>query len=162
MQWSEEQKAIISGRGNMLVSASAGSGKTTVMIEKIRQLLLGGASLDDMLISTYTVAAAADMRYKLAQALEACCEDNVNCREQLDKLPQAQIGTLHSLCSRLIKTRFYLTDADPAFEMLGESEAAAMKTAAVEAAFACGGDRFSVVYDALLSGRSDKALSIWF
>lgn len=158
MQWSEEQKAIISGRGNMLVSASAGSGKTTVMIEKIRQLLLGGASLDDMLISTYTVAAAADMRYKLAQALEACCEDNVNCREQLDKLPQAQIGTLHSLCSRLIKTRFYLTDADPAFEMLGESEAAAMKTAAVEAAFTRGGDRFSVVYDALLSGRSDKAL----
>lgn len=151
-RWTPEQSAAIEGRGNMLVSAGAGSGKTAVMIEKIRRLLMGGASLDQMLIATYTVAAAGDMRCKLATALEKY-------PEQAEKLPQAYIGTLHSLCSRLIKLRFYLTDADPAFELLAENEAEAMKTAAAETVLGRGGDEvFSTVYDAMLSNRSDKPL----
>ena len=60
------QQAVIDSRnGNMLVSASAGSGKTTVMIAHILQLLSEGASLDRMVICTFTRAAASDMREKL-------------------------------------------------------------------------------------------------
>lgn len=156
MRFSEAQNRIICGKGNMLVSASAGSGKTTVMIEKIRRLIENGASLDNMLISTYTVAAASDMKYKLAAALTG---GDAHMSDELERLPQADIGTLHSFCARLIKSYFYLTDADPAFELAGEAEAAAMKQeSAAETVARGGGERFPVLYDALLSGRSDAPL----
>lgn len=154
--WSSAQTAVIEGEGNMLVSASAGSGKTATMIEKICRLIERGVPLDKMFVATYTVAAAEDMRYKLAVELE---KGDERCKAALETLPNAEIGTLHSLCSRLIRTRFYLTDADPAFEMLSEQDAALMKNQAVDAVLARGGDDcFTVVYDALLQARSDKPI----
>ena len=73
MDWSDKQLEILNGSGNMLVSASAGSGKTTVMIEKIRRLISNGASLKNMVICTFTTAAAAEMRGKLGMALAEGC-----------------------------------------------------------------------------------------
>lgn len=154
MQWSEEQKEILSGTGNMIVSASAGSGKTTVMIEKIRRLIAGGASLKNMVVCTFTNAAAADMRSKLAKKL---AEDGR--RAELEFLPQADISTIHGLCGRLIRTYFYHTDADPAFEVLRDGEEAAILNECLDTVLArATGDVFRSLNDALLSDRTDKAL----
>ena len=69
-KWTAEQeKAISYDGGDLLVSASAGSGKTTVMLARVLRLIDDGARLRDMLITTYTVSAANDMRAKLARKL---------------------------------------------------------------------------------------------
>lgn len=70
MEWTPEQRRIIDyGKGDLLVSASAGSGKTTVMLGRVMRLIEEGVSLRNMLISTFTVSAADDMRGKLARKL---------------------------------------------------------------------------------------------
>ena len=70
MGFTDLQKQVIKERrGNMLVSASAGAGKTTVMIERILGLLAQGASLERMVICTFTKASASDMREKMQNAL---------------------------------------------------------------------------------------------
>ena len=71
MDWarSGQDKALVFDGRNMLVSASAGSGKTTVMVEKIRRYLLSGGSLSRLIVVTFTRASAADMREKLEKEL---------------------------------------------------------------------------------------------
>ena len=66
INWSDSQKEVINANDDrILVSASAGSGKTTVMIERILRLVKDGVKLSNMLICTFTKASAADMRAKL-------------------------------------------------------------------------------------------------
>ena len=79
MQWSEKQQEAISDRGNnLLVSAAAGSGKTAVLVERIKGLLLEDQiQLTEMLIVTFSNAAAAEMREKIAAALQK--EMEVSC-----------------------------------------------------------------------------------
>lgn len=117
IQWTDEQKRAIYTRDkNILVSASAGSGKTTVMIERIVQLLKEGAQLNDMLICTFTRAAAADMKEKLADSLAS--DDSI--KDKLSQLGTAQISTLHSFCQRLICLYFYEVGVAPDFEIAEE------------------------------------------
>lgn len=122
----DQAKAIDERGGNLLVAASAGSGKTSVMIERVMALLSEGAGLDGMVICTFTRAAASDMREKLTNKLiEAEEEGNAWASEGLKKLPLAEISTIHSWCQRLIRNYFYAIDADPAFEIADETEARA-------------------------------------
>lgn len=139
MEWTERQRQIIDfGRGNLLVSASAGSGKTTVMLGRVMRLLEDGYSLKNMLISTFTVSAADDMRAKLAKNLTARLSETGNPRfaEELEYLPTADICTLHKWCQKLIRRYFYVTGDDPAFEIAEESECAAWRNEAIAAALA--------------------------
>ena len=165
MNFTEEQKKVITTRGgNLLVSASAGSGKTTVMIERILSLLLDdGVSLENMVICTFTRAAAADMREKLQTVLmEKANENNEIAQRQLALLPTAEISTLHSWCQRLIKMYFYAIGADPAFELLDENEALSLKNEAVGEAIADEmgnpSEDFSLLYEIMESRRSDAPL----
>lgn len=114
-----QKKAIETDGTDLFVSASAGSGKTTVMIERIMRLIEGGGKLDRMMIATFTKAAAADMKAKLFRALSEKA-DNPHCKAALKVLPAADIGTLHSFCAKLSRTYFYAIDADPMFEILGD------------------------------------------
>ena len=130
-----QNKAIEARGGNLLVSASAGSGKTTVMIARILRLLAEGESLDNMVICTFTRSAASDMRDKLQNKLIECAEAGEGyASEQLGKLSTAEISTIHSWCQRLIKTYFYALGVDPAFDIADESEANAMLSRAADAA----------------------------
>ena len=76
MGWTDAQKKAIDERGrNLLVSAAAGSGKTSVLVERIKKMVLEeGASLDQFLVVTFTNAAAAEMRAKIIGALSAAIE----------------------------------------------------------------------------------------
>ena len=94
----EKQKRVMDfGEGNLLVSASAGSGKTFVMIERLTRLIIEGkADLDEILCVTFTVSAAKEMKQKLAKKInEKIAESGDDGRlvKQLELLPAAQIST---------------------------------------------------------------------
>lgn len=145
--WTDEQLRAITARGgNLLLSAAAGSGKTTVLVERVLRLITGdGADLDRMLVVTFTRAAASDMRAKLANGLGAlAAAGDARCRDQLLKLESASISTLHAFCSDFLRTNFETAGVDPAFRVLDDALDARLRdeamTDALEEAYAAGGD----------------------
>lgn len=159
MKFSQQQlKAINTDGGDMVVSASAGSGKTTVMIERVLRLIEGGAQLKNMLIATFTKAAAADMREKLLAALTERAADNANALAALGQLPQAQISTLHSFCQKLAKTYFYAIDLDPAFEIMGDGDCVLKERCLDEVLANASGTDFERLNEVMMTGRKDRKL----
>lgn len=127
----EEQKNAISARGRVIVSASAGSGKTFVMIERLVSLIAEeGVSVKNVLCVTFTNKAAAQMRDRLRSALvkkiAAVSDPDVRRRlkEQLGDLPLADICTIHAFCARLLRSRFFQVGLDPSFRIIGADDAA--------------------------------------
>src|SRR5215469_11496951 len=105
------QQAAVAARGNVLVVAGAGTGKTQTLIERCCALLLEeNCSLDEILMVTFTEAAAAEMRKRIRERLaEKAAEDprsRQHFEEQMALLDTAYISTLHSFCLRLIRERF--------------------------------------------------------
>ncbi len=120
----QEQIAVIESRGKTIVSASAGSGKTFVMIQKLCDFVQNGGDLDNLLAITYTQKAAAQMKEKLRSALierlKTCGEsERAHIKVQLNKIPYADVSTVHSFCSRLIRTYFYAADTEASFDIIG-------------------------------------------
>lgn len=127
-----EQQAAINSRGKVIVSASAGSGKTFVMIRKLCDLIEQGGDLDNILAVTFTKKAAVQMKEKLRKGLIsrlASAEDDKRARikEQLNKIPSADISTIHSFCAHLVRTYFYSLDVDSAFGIIAGDDAQAIK-----------------------------------
>ena len=123
-RWTEEQLRAIQDRGHsILLSAAAGSGKTTVLVERILQMVAeDGADVDRMLVVTFTRAAASDMRSKLSKKLsERAAAGDARCREQLMRLDRANISTLHAFCADFLRTNFEAAGVDPAFRILDDA-----------------------------------------
>lgn len=138
----EEQTAAVGAAGKVIVSASAGSGKTFVMIRKIADLIEGGGDLDEVLAVTFTKKAAAQMKEKLRAALiarlpDADREGRERIKSQLAKIPSADISTIHSFCAHLIRTYFYALDIDSSFDIIAgdDAQAATYKATAAENLF---------------------------
>ncbi len=127
VQLTGEQDRAIHSRGKVIVSASAGSGKTFVMIERMLSLVLGGADVTRMLAVTFTKKATAQMKDRLRAALikrlsSADERERTRLKAQLSALPLADISTIDAFCSRLVRTHFYLADVDPSFRVIGEDD----------------------------------------
>ena len=123
MKLTDRQKQAVESKSRgILVSASAGSGKTTAMVQRIIELIKNGANIGDMLIITFTKAAAADMRDKISSAVIDLCAADDKFAGQMRALPSAKIGTIDSWCSWLVKNYFYAVDADADYELIGEGE----------------------------------------
>ncbi len=165
----KEQSAAVESCGKVIVSASAGSGKTFVMIEKLVKAIAGGADLDEILAVTFTKKAAAQMKEKLRSALIARMdgadeETKTKLKIQLSKISSADISTIHSLCARLIRTYFYVLDADAGFDIISADDATAkdLKSRAMDALF----DRlyeedskdFKLLLSCFVKKRSDNSL----
>ena len=141
MNWTDEQRKTIETTGrSILVSAAAGSGKTTVLVERIKNLLINeGADIDRFLITTFTNAAAAEMKERLDKALREEMKkpdaDKAALARQLAKLPSASIGTFHSFAFQLIRQYFYLIDIEPGFGVADEIQVEIMKRNAVDNVF---------------------------
>ena len=144
MQWSEKQKEAILDRGNnLLVSAAAGSGKTAVLVERIKGLLLENQiQLTEMLIVTFSNAAAAEMREKIASALqkemerEDCGEEARRyLRGQLNTMHKANISTFHAFAMEVIRRYFYLIDAEPNFRICDEGQKSILQAQAMDQLF---------------------------
>lgn len=159
-----EQQIAITAPGNVIVSAGAGCGKTTTMIERIVNKLKNGASLTEMLIVTFTRASAADIRVKLAERLSALKREDGGkyfhiADEAIASMPECDIGTLHSFCQRLIKTYFFAAGIDPSATVIEESEAERIKLGCAQRAVSdalTSVDGFTEVYDMLCTRRGDK------
>lgn len=136
-----EQQAAIDAAGEVLVSASAGSGKTFVMIEKMIALILGQkAEVSSVLAVTFTKLAAGEMKERLRAALTARIGEETDSaararlKAQLAEVPTADISTLHSFCTNVIRRYFYEGGMDGNFRVLEEDEAAKLRARAAAAA----------------------------
>lgn len=136
MPWSEQQlKAINTTGKNILVAAAAGSGKTSVLVERIIQHIVSGrCDINEILVVTFTNAAAAEMRGRIASAITEKLSDEAKER-QLVLLNAASISTLHSFCQNLIRQNFHELGLDPKFRLAGEQETALLKLDVLEELF---------------------------
>lgn len=119
--WTNDQNEAIIARGcNLLVSAAAGSGKTAVLVERIIRLVIESkVNIDEMLIVTFTNAAASEMRERIVAALYAALEeaDDAFLRSQIDKVQRANIMTLHAYCIGVVRNNAHFIDVDPGFKV---------------------------------------------
>ncbi|MDN5344361.1 MAG: ATP-dependent helicase/nuclease subunit [Clostridia bacterium] len=169
-EWTPEQlNAIQARQANLLVAAAAGAGKTAVLVERIIRRLTDAeapVSLENLLVVTFTDAAAAEMRQRIGAALEEAVArqpENEAWRRQLLLLNRAAISTIHAFCLRVLRTYFYRLDLDPAFRVLDPAEADLMQLEVMdrvlEEAFAAepDGGPITDLADGL-GGRADTAL----
>ena len=108
--WTEEQKQVIElNNRSLLVSAAAGSGKTAVLVERIIQKVTSDEKpmdLDQLLVVTFTKAAASEMRERIMGAIDAKLErnpENSHLQKQKMLLPSAMITTIDSFCMSILK-----------------------------------------------------------
>ncbi|MEG1583771.1 MAG: helicase-exonuclease AddAB subunit AddA, partial [Anaerovorax sp.] len=146
MEWTKAQGEAIEIRGkNVLVSAAAGSGKTAVLVERIKQLILKDqVPLDEMLVVTFSNAAASEMREKIIRAISAEIDregmtKKQFLREQLSKVHKANISTFHAFSMEVIRRYFYLIDIEPNFKICDEAQKSILQANAMEQLFS---DRF--------------------
>jgi ATP-dependent helicase/nuclease subunit A len=121
------QQEAVAARGNVLVMAGAGTGKTHTLVERCLDLICQDrVSLDEMLIVTFTEAAAAEMRERLRKGLEEAAgqrPSDTHLPEQLALFDAAHIGTLHAFCFKLVRGHFHALNLDPQLVVLDEAQA---------------------------------------
>lgn len=141
-KWTKEQlKAIGTRKCNLLVAAAAGSGKTAVLVERIIKIVTDEKNpidIDKLLVVTFTSAAAAEMRERIAAAITKALERNPSSKSlqrQLTLLSRANITTMHSFCLDVIKNNFHTIDLDPAFRIGDETEGTLLKNEILDEMF---------------------------
>lgn len=130
-QFTKEQQQAINDRGHdILVSASAGSGKTTVLVERVLKEILSGTKVDELLVVTFTKAAAEEMKTRIKKALSAeLAKPGSNhryLREQLNQVDTANISTIDAFCLEVIHRFYYSVNLDPSFSILTDDTQAAL------------------------------------
>ncbi len=138
VKWTDSQKkAIEYHQSSVIVSAAAGSGKTAVLVERIIRML-DKTDIDRLLVVTFTQAAAAQMRENIANALEDKIRSDISQEEknlyhrQLLLLPGANISTLHSFCSKIIKENFEKAELSPDYSLAEPDRSNLLLSQAVE------------------------------
>ncbi len=155
-----QQKVIDSHASNLLVSASAGTGKTTVMVERIYQLIASGAvDISNILVVTFTKLAAAEMKQRLMAKLLAN-SSNAIIAEQLEKIDQCSICTVHSFCSDIIRNYFYVVGVDPTYSIVDSITANKLRSEALDYTIQHTeqDEAFTTLYDMLAYKRKDTNL----
>lgn len=148
VRWTPEQESAIMspkdsnlGAQTLLVAAAAGSGKTAVLVERIITRLKdmeNPLSVQELMVVTFTKAAAAEMSARigvaLAKAMESTDDKALQARleRQLNLLPSAHISTLHSFCQWVIRSYFYKLDIPPTARIGNEAEMALLKQEVLE------------------------------
>ncbi len=137
-QLTPEQKAAVENRGGMLlVSAAAGSGKTKVLVDRLLGYMTdpnAPCNIDDFLMITYTKAAAAELRGKIAAKLsERVAEEpnNRHLQRQLQRLYLAKISTVHAFCTDLLRSHAHELDIAADFRVGDENECRQLRTQAM-------------------------------
>lgn len=161
------QTRAIAARGNVLVMAGAGTGKTRTLVARCLDCLeKERVALDQILIVTFTEAAATEMRERLRTALEKKSlgqPEDAHWREQLALFDVAHIGTLHSFCLRLIREHFHELGLDPQLSIMDEGQARLLADEIIEEQFNAhyeNSDDFSLAVQDVIrvygSGRDEK------
>jgi ATP-dependent helicase/nuclease subunit A len=141
---SEEQAAAIEAPGVVFVSAGAGTGKTTVLVERfVKAVCERGIDVDSVLVITYTERAAGELRSRIRSRLSELGRDDL-ARE----LDGAWISTIHGFCLRLLKAHPFAAGIDPRFGVLDESQSRVLQSEAFAAALG----------DFLADGEEERAV----
>lgn len=131
---------------SLIVCAAAGSGKTAVLVERIVQLVREGCPIENMLVVTFTNAAAGEMRQRIGEALSRAAREEPALGEQVMALSRASISTLHRFCGSLLREHFQALAIDPGFRIGDEQECGVLSRQAMEdAIYSCyevGSDAF--------------------
>ena len=132
--WTPEQKDAITIRNSKtLVAAGAGSGKTSVLVERIiRKVIDDGIDIDKMLIVTFTNAAANEMKERIRKSLYKEVSSNHSLQKQILYLNRASIMTIDAFCQKAIRDYFYKLDIDPNFKIADETESNLLKFEAID------------------------------
>ena len=139
-KWTNEQLSAITQKGNnILVAAAAGSGKTTVLVERIiRKIINDHVDIDKILVVTFTNAAASEMRERILTALyKQIDEDPLNqrLRKQIVLLNKASICTIDAFCLDIIRNNFFEIGASSNFRIADNTELELLKQEAIEETF---------------------------
>ena len=136
--WTSDQyDAICARKGTVLVSAAAGSGKTAVLVQRVIERLTDSVNptdADRLLVVTFTKAAAAEMRERIAERLKELLEhdpQNRHLQRQLLLFARAQISTIDSFCYELVQEHFYKLGLSPDLRILDDSELALLRHTAM-------------------------------
>ena len=170
-----QQRAVVEDRGgSLLVSAAAGSGKTKVLVDRLfRYVTDEGCNVDDFLIITYTKAAAAELRSKIASELsKRLAEDsgNSHLKRQLLRVYQADIKTVDAFCTALLRENTHLLPKDedkhaltPDFRVLDEGDAQLVRqrilNRVMEEFYEHLDSADELLADTLGAGRDDRTLT---
>ena len=176
ISWTDEQKSVINSRhGNLLVSAAAGSGKTAVLVERILEMVMGvdadgnkaeeKIDIDEVLVVTFTRAAAAQMKEKIADKLEQAAEDHPEDEhivKQLSLLPRADIMTIDSFCLGIVKDYFQMIGIDSSFDIADNAEMDLIKNdildEVLEQKYQEASDEFIGLVDSFARKESDEKI----
>ncbi len=169
IQFTQKQQKVLNAQGhNILVSAAAGSGKTAVLVERIIRIISRKdkpLNIDRLLVVTFTRAAAAEMRERIAAAVArklADDPDNRHLQKQETLLHNAQITTIDSFCSYLLHNNFADIGLDPGFRQMDAQEAQILMRDVMkdflDGVYADGGDEFAACVDYFCPGADDTAL----
>ncbi|MDP4089809.1 MAG: helicase-exonuclease AddAB subunit AddA, partial [Bacillota bacterium] len=133
-KWTKEQQSAIDTRNcNLLVAAAAGSGKTAVLVERIIKMISdeeNPVDIDRLLVVTFTKAAASEMKERVKDAISKARDKNPDSeilRRQSQLIEKANITTIHSFCTEVIKNNFHKIDLDPNFKIADETETVLIK-----------------------------------
>lgn len=169
VKWTPKQQKVIDSRNrNLLVSAAAGSGKTAVLVERIIQMISGGEhplDIDQLLVMTFTNAAAAEMRERIGKGVEEKlreCPGDEHLWLQSALIPQAQITTIDSFCLNIIRNHFNSLDIDPSFRMGDEGELSLLRSdilgEMLEACYGEGSPEFGIFVEQFGRGKTDRGI----
>lgn len=136
-RWTENQQRAIDLRGcNILVSAAAGSGKTAVLVERVQNMLSSHElDISRLLITTFTNAAASEMRGRISQSLTKKLDENSKdtyLQRQLALFERANIGTIHSYCQNLLRNHFHEIGLSANFKIADDVDTTMLKQQALE------------------------------
>lgn len=144
-KWTDEQSTAIyapAGKYNILVSADAGSGKTSVLVERICNMIINmGISVENLLVVTFTNAAAAGMKSRIIRRLQEetrSCSDlekRLRLREQTRLCAMADIMTIDAFCLNVLKNNFHIAGIAPDFYIIDKTEEELIKATAIDNLF---------------------------
>ena len=156
-----QQKVITHSAGNLLVSASAGSGKTSVLIEKIVDLIVhGGVKLKNLLVVTFTNSASIEIKQRLLKAIEESNDEKL--LSELDELSTCDILTFDGFCLKVVREFGYEIGQNGNFSVADASLSGFLQNQALDSLFASHNknydERFMTLLDSFFAGRNDKTL----
>ena len=167
VSYTNEQNAVIYEKNkNILVSAAAGSGKTAVLVERILRIVEEErVDINRMLIVTFTNAAAGEMRERISKAFAKRLGQEGHhtafLQDQMIKISEASISTLHSFCIDVLRQFFHAADISPSFAMATEANVSVLKAKSLEEvleeSYERGDETFFQLVDAYGGNKSDKA-----
>ena len=140
VKWTKEQlQAIETSGNNILVAAAAGSGKTAVLVERIiNKIINEKINIDQILVVTFTNAAASEMRERILDAIYKKIEQDPNdlhLQKQITLLSKASICTIDSFCLDIVKSYFYEIDITPNFRIADNAELELLKMETIDEIF---------------------------